>query len=175
FVSATRLESFLGNRKSLNIDSIFKLLEVPCCCFPYSIDFDLISVWELHCIHDKCRFLSPCFPFCCRGVLGISHFASNVYDFVDKYLKGCVGELIYSDIGIYNKPAFYFLQEMFSVIKEKAQKNNNKGVIDFVNDFFRYPYGDNHGRFSGDTEFDDFEGGGIGFIFTLIDLGKGQE
>jgi hypothetical protein len=93
---------------------------------------------------------------------------------VDKYLRGNIGELTYSGIGIYNTPAFEFLRELLSAIMIKAQKEKKDEFIDFINEFFRHPYGGNEGGMREDVEFD-YEGGGIGIIYTSINLGEGEE
>jgi hypothetical protein len=108
------------------------------------------------------------------GILGFSRYASNIHDFVDKYLRGYIGELIFSDnIGVYNAPAFDLLRELFSAIMRKAQKEKRTELINFVNEFFSHPYSGNKGDMREGIEFD-YEGGGIGVIYTLINLGEGE-
>lgn len=177
FVSAGLLESFVGNRRTINIIDIFKLWETPSYYFACPIPFNCPHIEELFYIWRKVwryRLPIPFFPPYFIGILGFSHFASNIHDFVDKYLRGYIGELTYSCIGFYNTPAFDFLQEMLSVIMKKAQRENKEEVIKFVTDFFSHPYGGNKGGIRENVEFD-YEGGGIGIIYTLINLGEGEE
>lgn len=125
FVSASRLESFIGDRKSIGVVNISKLWESTTSYFTYPIPFDYPDIKELFYIWWECckrRFPIPFFPYYFIGVLGFSWFASNVHDFVDKYLRGYIGELTYSDIGMNNRPAFDFLRELLSAIMKKAQK-----------------------------------------------------
>ncbi|MCM8807789.1 MAG: hypothetical protein NC926_07620 [Candidatus Omnitrophica bacterium] len=186
FVSASSLENFVRNRKSIDIINISQLWGSPSCCFTYSIFFDRPHIEKLFYICEKyCRyrFPIPFLPLCLIGILGFSHYASNVYNFVDKYLRGCIGDLIFSDIGVYNKPAFNFLRELLSAIMRKAQKEKKMEVVNFVNEFFSHPYGGNQGGMREGIEFDDEKGGmkehvefddeegGFGIIYTLIDLG----
>ncbi len=195
FVSASNLESFVGNRKSINIINVFKLLEPPSSYFTYPIPFDWPHIKEFDWHHieefyDCWRRLwrhrmpvpfSPLyfFPHYFMGILGCSRSASNIHDFVDKYLRGYIGELTYSDIGIYNTPALDFLCELFSAIMRKALKENKTNkteLINFVKEFFMYSYGGNQGGIREGIEFDyEGEGGGIGIIYTLINLGEGEE
>lgn len=177
FVSAPLLERLVGNRKSIDIVNISKFWEPPCYYFPYPILFDLPHIEDLFYIWRKlCRhgmpisFFSPYFI----GILGFSCYASNIHEFVDKYLRGNIGELTYSDIGIYNAPAFDFLRELLSAIMKKAQKEKKDEFIDFINEFFRHPYGGDEEGIGKDVEFD-YEGGGIGIIYTSINLGEGEE
>lgn len=157
FVSASQLESFIGNRKSISINNIYKLWKPPSYYFYYSsFPFPLFSPY-----------------FIGIDILGFSHYASNIHDFVDKYLRGFIGELTYSDIGVYNKPALDFLLELLSAIRRKAQEKEQTEVVNFVDDFFRYPYGGNEGGVKENVEFD-YEGGGIGIIYTSINLGEGE-
>jgi hypothetical protein len=106
------------------------------------------------------------------GILGFSRFASNIHEFVDNYLRGNIGELTYSDIGIYNTPAFDFLCELLSAIKKKAQKEVKTEFIKFIDEFFGHPYayGGQKGGIREGVEFN-YEGGGIGIIYTSINLG----
>jgi hypothetical protein len=54
----------------------------------------------------------------------------------------------------------------------KAQRERRTEIMDFINEFFRYPYGNGEGGMKQDVEFD-YEGGGIGIIYTSINLGEG--
>jgi hypothetical protein len=175
FVSAPRLESFLGNRKSLSRATISKLEEQPCYYFPYPEPFDWPHIEDLFYFWRKLwrhgmpiAFYPPYFI----GILGFSRFASNIHEFVDNYLRGNIGELTYSDIGIYNTPAFDFLCELLSAIKKKAQKEGKTEFIKFIDEFFGHPYayGGQKGGIREGVEFD-YEGGGIGIIYTSINLG----
>lgn len=177
FISAQLLESLVGNRRSINIIDIYKLWEPPSCYFNYSILFDRSDIDELFYICLKLwryRLPIPFFPPCCIGTLGFSPYAPNIHDFVDKYLRGCIGDLIYSYMGMYNKPAFDFLQELLSAIMRKAKKEKRDDIINFVNEFSNHPYRDNQRSMREGIEFDD-EGGGMGIIYTLINLGEGRE
>ena len=174
FVSATQLENIVGNRKSIDIVNISKLWESPSHYFTYYPPFDWPYIQKL--LHIQCkmcghRMFIPFFPPYFVGILGLSHSASNIHDFVDKYLRGYIGELTYSDVGFYNKPALDFLRELLSAIMLKAQKENKTEVAGFVTEFFEHPYGDNEGGIQKDVEFD-YEDGGIGIIYTLINLGE---
>jgi hypothetical protein len=177
FVSAPQLENSVGNRKSLSKANISKLEEPSCYYFPYPIPFywpdieELFYFWRKLWRHGKPIAFSP--PYFI-GILGFSRSASNIHEFVDKYLRGNIGELTYSGIGIYNTPAFEFLRELLSAIMIKAQKEKKDEFIDFINEFFRHPYGGNEGGMREDVEFD-YEGGGIGIIYTSINLGEGEE
>ncbi|MEZ0345672.1 MAG: hypothetical protein ABWK01_03900, partial [Infirmifilum sp.] len=164
YVSASLLESFIGSRKYIDMGYIFKLWMASCCDFTYPIPFAWPDMF---------------------GILGFSRCSPNVHDFVDKYLRGYIGELIYSDVGAYNMPALDFLHELLSAIMKKAVKENNKEVESFVREFFDYPYSDYPGGRKKEVNFDypgdmkenvnfDYEGGGIAIIYTLIDLGGGE-
>lgn len=177
FVSASQLESFIGNRKSINIIDISKLWEPPSYYFTYPIPFDWPDIEELFYIWRKLwrhRLSIPFFPPYFIGILGFSRYASNIHDFVDKYLRGYIGDLTYSDIGVYNTPAFDFLRELLSAIMRKAQKEKKTEVVNFLTDFFGHPYGGNQEGMRENVEFD-YEGGGIGIIYTSINLGEGEE
>ncbi len=177
FVSASQLESCVGNRKSINIVNIPKFWEPPSYYFTYPIPFDCLHIEELFYFWRKLwrhGILIPFFPPYFIGILGFSCYASNIHEFVDKYLRGNIGEMIYSDIGIYNTSAFDFLRELLSAIMRKAQKEKKTEFINFINEFFKYPYGGNEGGRKEGIE-SDYEGGDIGIIWTSINLGEGEK
>lgn len=181
FIGARRLEAYMGNRKSLNIKDIFALGE--------SITYCLGCPYQ-HCswgYNEELRYLCReifrhAFPYpilpadLLNGVLGSSCYAPHVHDFVDKYLRGYIGELSYAELGVYNVHAQRFLRELLSVVEGKAQKENKREIVEFVGEFFNYPYGGNdNGGGERDTrqgqDFD-YEGGGLGIIHTIINLGE---
>jgi hypothetical protein len=175
FVGAPQLESSIGSRKSIDIVDISKFWEPPS-YFTYPIPFDWPYIEELLYFWRELRrhnIISPLY-FNFIGILGFSRCASNIHDFVDKYLRGNIGELTYSAIGIYNAPALGFLCELFSAIMKKARKENKIDIINFIKEFFRHPYSGNEGGMREGVEFD-YEGGGIGIIWTSINLGEGEE
>jgi len=91
-------------------------------------------------------------------------------------MRGVIGELIYARKLPYNKTAFQFLQDLLSVIKEKAKKENLKNVLNFISSFDAYKYAYKYGDGQGDEGYVEFnyEGGGIGVIHTTINLGKDE-
>lgn len=172
FVSATLLESFMGNRKFLDITETFKLRQPNSFIYLLPINKDyfelLYLLLELE-VRVPVLIFTPYF----MSILGTAHYAFNVYEFVGKYLRGNIGELTYSGIGTYNVHAFNFLHELLSAIIRKARMEERKDAINFVNEFFRNPYsGGERGEREG-IEFDP-EGGSIGIIYTQIDLGEGE-
>jgi transglutaminase-like putative cysteine protease len=175
FVSAPLLESLVGNRKSIGIADVYKFWEPSNYYLTYPIylswfhmDELLYFLWKLW----RNGLLTPFFPPYFIGILGFSHFSPNIHEFVDDYLRGNIGELIYSYIGKYKTPALDFLHELLSAIMRKAQRERRAEIMDFVNEFFRYPYGNGEGGLKEGVEFD-YEGGGIGIIYTSINLGEG--
>jgi len=59
---------------------------------------------------------------CMCPVLGNSCIAYNAYEFSDKYLRGYIGEMVYAEDFHYNRHAFQFLQDLFSVMRKKPKK-----------------------------------------------------
>jgi len=184
FVSAPLLEISTENKKSIEIVDLCKFWEPPSYYFTYPIPFDwpyieidwpyiekLFYLWRKL---WKYGIPIPFFPPYFIGILGFSRSASNIHEFVDKYLRGNVGELTYSVMRIHNPPAFNFLHALLSVIMAKGQKEKRTEIINFVNEFFKYPYSGNEGGIIENIDFD-HEGGGIGIIYTSIDLSEGKE
>jgi hypothetical protein len=174
FVSAPLLKRLVGNRKYIGIADVYKFWEPSNYYLTYPIHLSwlhmeklLYFLWKLW----NNGLLTPFFPPYFIGILGFSHFSPNIHEFVDDYLRGNIGELIYSYIGKYKTPALDFLHELLSAIMRKAQREGRTEIMDFVNEFFRYPYGNGEGGLKESVEFD-YEGGGIGIIYTSINLGE---
>jgi len=108
---------------------------------------------------------------CRLPILGNNCISYNAYDFSDNYLRGLIGELIYAKKLPYNRSAFKFLQDLLYVIKKKAEKDDEKDIINFVSSFYRYKYGRQGSE--GYSEFDN-NGGGIGIIHTTVNLGRDE-
>ena len=172
FISAQRLESIVANRKSVSINALcrsWKILDIYPLYSPYLYYYEK-DIRFLYFLLHLTKNLIP--PFV--GVLGYSHYSPNVYDFSDKYLRGYIGELIYSKVRIYNKPALEFLLRLFYVMKEKARREKINELEEFVREFLAYPYA-NYKRGVEDVVKPDSNGGGIGIIYTLINLGERME
>ncbi len=162
FVSATGLDSFIGHKKTLKKKELYHLTEKY--LFPYFPYFypDIDELLSLS--SEFKRYLS-------WNLFGNYHRAYNVFDFAHKYLRVGIGEPIFMKIGIYNSLAKNFLHELFSAVKIKARRERD--ILKFIDGFFRYDYASSEGEgsFRGNIEFD-FEGGGIGIIHTIINLGE---
>ena len=175
FTSAVPLEVIVGHRKSISMSYLLKLWKYfyPHLYYPELIDLEFIEklpyIWfKIH--RPGLHYI--CFPLLyCIDIIGNSLYAPNIHDFVDKYLRGCIGEQVYSYIGIYNRSALNFLCKLLSAILQKAQREKITHLIDFVKEFFEYPYGEDERGIREDIRFD-YGGGGIGIIHTLINLGE---
>jgi len=102
--------------------------------------------------------------------------ACNIPDFADKYLRGCIGEMIFSARGYSNGPALYFLRRLLSAAREKARRDGKTELEQFCRSFLECNYA---GGIPGDfdtqeaAEFD-YEGGRIGIVHTSIELAEGD-
>ena len=181
FVSATKLESYLGSRKTINGNDLYRLhgslSNYPCRLLGIGHPRD-IEEWFYIC-RKLCRYeklfcgLGQCWPNI--GILGNCHCTQNIHDFVDKYLKLCLGEPTLTEIGMNNPSAHAFLVDLLSSLKRLAGRRKEEKVCEFVDSFFSYRYAGGQGgrEISENIEFDP-EGGGIGIIYTTINLGEGE-
>ncbi len=179
FVSATKLESYLGSRKMINGNDLYtfygSLNNYP--WWPFEIG-NLMDIEKWFYIYHKlCRHEKFFYGLeqCNIGILGNCHYTQNIHDFVDKYLRLCIGEPTLSEIGTNNPSAFAFLVHLFSSLKQLAERNMEKKLTDFVKSFFYYHYvgGQGEREINENIEFDP-EGGGVGIIYTTINLGEGE-
>jgi len=173
FVSAGKLDSFIGSRKSLKIGELYHF----------------ISETEKHLIPP---FLHTCpdievilylmhrfnMPDVFRWYLALNlfrnyHYAHNVFEFAHRYLTVGIGEPVYMKLGIHSPQARNFLREFLSAVGSKAKQENLENVLNFVRGFFEYGYAGDEGEsgFTRDMR-SDFGGGGMGIIHTTINLGE---
>jgi len=164
-ISSNLLECILSNRKRLNLEDLLLYYR-----FVSNYRTYLDDIFDLIYLLYGFRYFR--FPFLSLPLLGNSCIAYNSYEFSDKYLRGLIGEMIYARNIPYNRPALLFLQDLLLAIKRKAQKENQKDILEFVYSFFQYAYADGQGR-EGFDEFD-YEGGGIGIVHTTINLGESK-
>jgi hypothetical protein len=143
FISATQLDSFIGNQLSIGKDTLCK-------------HFAMFNNFSLH-----------------RSVLLNCHFTPDVNTFVDHYLKMNIGEPVFAQEGIFNLPAKYFLTELFQVLRTKSNVEQNKSLANLVNSFRQFPYADeptyDHYEQTNETYSRD---DGLGLIYTSIKLGE---
>lgn len=181
FVSATKLESYLGSRKTINGNDLYtfhsSLSNYP--WWPFGIGHPIdIEEWFYIC-RKFCRYrelfygLGHCWPNI--GIFGNCYYTQNIHDFVDKYLKLCLGEPTLTEIGINNPSAHAFLVDLLSSLRRLARSRREEKVGEFIDRFFSYRYAGGQGgrEINENIEFDP-EGGGIGIIYTTINLGEGE-
>ena len=84
-----------------------------------------------------------------------------------------MGEPTVMKIGRRNVGVRNFLYELLSAIKIKAKRENKQDILNFIDAFFRYGFSDDEGEggFREGNVFD-FDGGGIGVVHTVINLGE---
>jgi len=174
-ISSKSLEVILLYKKQLKFRDL--LLSIKdnypffyCLCNYLSDDLYLKEC--LYLLHSPRDFRWYPFLCCNLPVLGNNCIAYNSYDFSDKYLRGLIGELIYAkDLG-YNHHAFQFLMDLLESIERKGGKYKN-----FVQDFKKFNYNPiGYGEDKNDKKYYEFDrdGGGLGIIYTIINLGKGE-
>jgi len=190
-ISSKKLEDFLlsSNRKTIQLNDLVGLNTLqttmcPCHILKGSFYVLLLDIglhsWECNSYFWKYCKHSP-FPCCNLPILGNCCTASNAYEFSHRYLIGHVGELIYAKGLPYNENALKFLQDLFSVLKKKAEREGLNQILDFIKSYYKYDYkygyanagGGSGGGGGGEDRGDvgDYEGGGFGIIHTIINLG----
>lgn len=177
FVSAFHLASYLGSKRTMDLSDIHNLFASLGTCPACLCDADrrpmieeLLFLW--HEIYHRCE--NPFFPCFMPGIgiLGNCLIAFHVYDFVDKYVRCCIGEFTHSEIGSYSEDGRSFLHGLLRAIEAKAQREGDKQILAFVKDFFGHSHSGNRGSKVISTSEGDYEGGGIGIVYTTIDLGE---
>ncbi len=179
FASSNMLDIILKNKTRLKLEDLLLYggkeyyLNLRSRMFPW----DICECPEcLYILRELYHFLKDYrypkfYPLMCWSpVLGNSCMAYNSYEFSDKYLRGCIGEMIYAKNLRYNHYAFQFLRDILSMIEKKARKENLENILKFVLSL-------NFNNYVGsqdDKGYDQFnyEGGGIGIIHTAIYLGE---
>jgi len=203
YLTAPILEGVLGGQKSIGIDKVMQ----------YGTQIDKIKIKKFYpfFLFPYCRCLM-CFDEECLNhlyhnfnVLGYNYYSANVYEFIDNYLRGNIGELCYTPIGKYNESAADFIYDLLENIKNSKDSNGSEIGKTFYNIFYKYPYvysrgskgntdnkqgiktsnrdadrgnGDNGKNGGGsylDSNNEGEEGRGIGIIHTLININAREE
>ena len=146
YMSAEMLEQFLRNIKHLKVSEVLLTYYDRYFCSWYRQLYTL-TFYANHTILDFC------------------HFAPDILYFTDNYLRGNIGEMTCSCIGNYNKSASEFIRELVKGLKKR------EGKKEFAEEFLRYKCVCNDKNNDETPEFD-FEDGGIGIIWTIINLGE---
>ncbi|GFP37903.1 hypothetical protein HKBW3S44_01583, partial [Candidatus Hakubella thermalkaliphila] len=170
FVSATALDSFMGQKNTLKKGELY-LLTYKSKKYPFFFPYFYPDINELLYLIDKFYRRYGFKWYFLWNIFDNYHYAYNTFDFTHKYLTMGIGEPLFMKIGIDNLHARNFLHEFLSAIRIKVREERD--VLNFMDGFFRYRYAGNGGEggFRQNIEFD-FEGGGIGVIHTIINLGE---
>jgi hypothetical protein len=127
FVSAKWLSHYMGNAKSIDGNDLFAL----------SRYIDAFRRCPSICFNN-------CYMrICCRHstiVLGNDLFAFNVYDFVDRYLRGNVGECVLCEMGDYDPEVKGILYDLMNNLKLLADREDNSKMKELVANYLRYEY-----------------------------------
>ena len=163
FISAERLETLIGKRKSISMNKLFSLID--------SINYPP-CMYHVLCQRVASQTILPiCFILYRALVFCVLHTASNIHDFIHKFLIGCIGEPIYTNRKVVNGSAFIFLHKIMSLLRIRARRERRADIENLVKDFFNFPYSTNPDFREENIDSTEDEGG-IGIIFTLIDLGE---
>jgi hypothetical protein len=169
----------LGSHKSIAFKDTVSLQNLEGCNLHYShllqsnedIE-EIIKIWQSFSGYYLIKSF-PFYPFIkdlSLPILNNSCFSHNIHVFINKYLRASIGELNFSIDIPYNRQAFQFLQDLMNAIRRKGRKERDERISDFANAFYRFSYTEEHrGQ---DFEESDVEGGGLGIIHTLVDLGE---
>ena len=106
------------------------------------------------------------FPFCNRK-MSSCHYADNLSVFSEKYIAGKIGEPLFIKKRVLNEPVKDFFISVFNNIKKSTK---DKKIINFLNNInFNEDNNDNIiNNVEGDFNFE----GGIGIIYTCVNLGS---
>lgn len=172
-ISSKQLDVILSGKNKLELANLMVSIIPNSFCLCFHCCYLLDDVYLLHkLIHFYPRYLRY-FPFICNfPILGNSCISYNAYDFSDKYLRGLIGELIYAKDLRYNHQAFQFLMDLLKSIEIKGGKYKS-----FVQDFKKFNYNPiGYGEDKNNKKYYEFDrgGGGLGIIYTIINLGKGE-
>ncbi len=171
-VSAITLDSILGHKRSIRKSKLAHLyqgrqgLGMAFGAYPDVPPDPEIWLWLTRRYREERRWVLA--PFCWSW-----HYASDTFDFSRKYLTMGIGEPAFMIEGFDDPQARAFLWELLSAARSKAGRDRDRELLDLTKEFFRYPYagGGREGHMIEGTEFD-YEGGGMGIIHTVIDLGE---
>lgn len=173
FVSATAFDSFMGQDNAINMSELYDLTHgTREYISPHSAYF---YPYMERIVYLMLEYYGPLAYdwFFLGNVFGNYHHSRNVFDFAHKYLTMGLGEPIFMQVGTYNLQAKSFLSELLSAALTKAKMKRQGEVLSFLREFSRYKYVGNEGESLPNEEIDfDPEGGGVGIIYTTVNLGE---
>ncbi|MEM3490169.1 MAG: hypothetical protein QXO75_11025 [Nitrososphaerota archaeon] len=163
-INAQLLDTILSDRNSLKrVELSLLLRDYPSYFRVYdSLEFE--KVFHFYVNLDR-HYLGGFSPFC------NSSFSTNVYDFIQKYLRGCIGEIIYGVNIHYNSQALILINNIFKSLQKRAKSRKDTSLTSFVDDFFKTPYANDVTKGFESTDYGG-DGGGIGIIYTKVILGE---
>ncbi len=177
FVSATELDSYIGDKNSMKFNELYNMrLERSQQPFIYPQLF-LPDIEEFYYLLDRYyHHFREKMPF---NLFNNYHHAYNTFDFAHKYLTMGIGEPIFMEVGSDNMQCKKFLYELMLAIKRRAQREGGEAgqrLSCFTNEFCEHSYTghtDNGGTEDNRENIaNDFDGEGIGIIYTTINLGE---
>jgi len=164
FVSASQLNCYLGNSKSLNKNKLYDFRNP--CQYERNISNQCFN-------KNKCLFSNfDCITF--QESFGNCHFSAETYDFVQNYLRMRIGETILSEEKIVNPQAKTFLDDLLTKIKTKGEQKHLPILAKFVTAYLqnRIPeYGGEYNNHQNNEE-NKKDKKGLGIINVTIDLGE---
>lgn len=160
FVSATKLDSFLGQRNYLNLEELYELNNL---CSLYRFEQKNYPYLNGLLLTIMGRFPSS-------DIFGNCEFSPHVYDFVHHYLRMRVGEPILMNASIFNPQLKDFLAELLNMIKKRAQKTKSTELAKFVSLLSQTNDSNDNGKDSSSEDSEANDNQGIGIIHVTIDL-----
>jgi len=148
FVSGTEVDAILAHRNVLRKQELYSMTQyADTCSFPF-----------------RC---AACSPFCNH------QHAYNTFDFAHRFLRVGIGEPVFTMGGPDNSQAKGLLHDLLSEIRIRARRDGRPELLGIVDRFFRYAYPEAGGPDDfPEIRESDSEGGGIGVIHTVLDLGE---
>lgn len=186
FVSAKLVGLLIRKGSSVSKETLLSLFDALCpcpCYFPFYMRYweGIFCDWcELFEKFYRYRLLPYIYP---RGrffwpMLGNSLLSRDVCEFTANYLMANIGEIVFAYGLPHNAGALAFLKQLMKIIQIKARKEKQEELSQLAEDYFSISYSSAGGQGGeggeGPEEFPYEEGGGIGIIYTVIDLGEGQ-
>jgi len=174
FVSATELDSLVspGDRLKKSELYLFAHNKTEASPLPHFLLFRPYMDELLHFFHRA--FPEPVLAELLRwNLFGNYQEAHNVFDFAQKYLIMGIGEPTFMLAGVSNRHARAFLHQLLSALRVKAKREKSRNLVNFIRRFWRYGYAGDEGEGGFDESIEsDFDGGEIGIVHTILNLGE---
>jgi len=173
-VSAKGLDEYMCSRKSIKGSDMIKLYKYLDNKTWFLGSAEFLNFYRLYRFWEEVEFNDVRFLHSWLNTKDIGNclYANSTHDFIDKYLRFCIGEPTIVSIGRENYPVKKFLFQFINNLRYLPEQRKPDNLNQFIDSYLNYEEDEIREDLQ-DYPREDIEDGGIGIINTTIDLSEG--